>query len=75
MKTVQIDINGVVTGIRIDAADQANPRLILEGVQQDAATGATVRSFSEDVTSQLNPTQKSRITGIVTQAQAWIDAK
>lgn len=65
-------VNGVVTGIRIDVN---GPRLMLEGVLLDETTGATVRSFSEDVTPQLTAAQLQRVTDIVARAQAWIDAK
>lgn len=75
-KQVTLNVNGVLTGIRIAAGDVSTPpRLTLEGVQQDVATGQTVAAFSEDVTDLLTPAEKGRLTAIVTRAQAWIDAK
>jgi len=71
-KDVTITVQAVVTGIRIDAKAGT---LTIDGVQQDVATGATVRSFSEDVTPLLTPAQLAHVTAIVTRAQAWADAK
>ena len=71
MATGQITLNvsAVVTGIRISAAG----RITIDGVLQDTTTGATVRSFSEDVTDQLTPTQLAHVTAIVQRAQQWAD--
>lgn len=72
MAQLTIEVNAVVTGIRIDVTAR---RLLCEGVLQNTATGETVRSFREDVTDSLSPAMKANLTALVTRAQTWADNK
>jgi hypothetical protein len=73
MGTRTITTKPVLQMIRIDVVAGQNPRVWVEGVLQDAATGDTVKQVAEDIFPLMTAQQKSAITTLVTKVTARLD--
>lgn len=74
MPQVTMNVIARVVSVAIDTSG-SEPQLVITADLVDSVTGLVFRRVKGNPTGALNQTQRDRITAMITQAQAWADAK